>query len=399
MSSPIELADDLYRLVLATYQNNDHPAFDSKKAITALCLSLIRACEGPEQYTAILAESCQETAALNLITSLNIADLIAQSPAGHLSLKVLSEKTQADERYLSVALKCLLYHGYFLEVEPQIYANNEFSDVLRSTVANSMKDAVGLAADDAAKAAIQLPIAAMRDETRTAANIAFDTTLSAFEWMASPGNEWRGRRAGKAIVQLHRMSNSGIGEDFPWHELPNPIVDIGGGIGSFEEMLLAVPQNRQLSFCILDIETTIDHAKKVWSGKPQWMQDRVNFIAGDFMKFSADESKIPTAAGTYVLRHVLHDWDDVQAVEILRNVRNAMTGSDSKLILVEMMLSEHSCRFASTTSLQLLSLNGGATRSQGEFKKLFEEAGFVTKSVTEIRGVDSIVVLKTCASL
>lgn len=45
------------------------------------------------------------------------------------------------------------------------------------------------------------------------------------------------------------------------------------------------------------------------------MQDRLSFVAGDFMKPSPSDSKIPTAAdgaGTYVIRHVLHDWDDSQ---------------------------------------------------------------------------------------
>ena len=49
------------------------------------------------------------------------------------------------------------------------------------------------------------------------------------------------------------------------------------------------------------------------------MQDRVSFIAGDFMKSSPADSKIPTpaeGAGTYVIRHVLHDWDDAQVYTI-----------------------------------------------------------------------------------
>jgi len=47
---------------------------------------------------------------------------------------------------------------------------------------------------------------------KTAANIAFGFNDFIFTWMASPGNEWRGKRAGKAMIQLHGMANEDNGE-------------------------------------------------------------------------------------------------------------------------------------------------------------------------------------------
>lgn len=70
-------------------------------------------------------------------------------------------------------------------------------------------------ADDGAKATIHLLGAATfqgRENQKTAANIGFGFNGSIFNWMASPGNEWRGKRAGNAMVQLHGMANGGIGE-------------------------------------------------------------------------------------------------------------------------------------------------------------------------------------------
>lgn len=54
-----------------------------------------------------------------------------------------------------------------------------------------------------------------------------------------------------------------IPTDYPWETLKSPIVDIGGGIGSLQVMLLSVSKNENLSFIILDLEKTVDHAKKV----------------------------------------------------------------------------------------------------------------------------------------
>jgi len=145
-------------------------------------------------------------------------------------------------------------------------------------------------ADDGAKAAVHLLDAARQTgetKKRTAANIAFNYSETLFEWMASLGNEWRGERAGRAMVQLHEMANGGIGEgksrtdsvqwcrdlhesvDFPWHGLKCPIIDIGGGIGSFESAILLVPQNKDLNFMIFDIEKTVEHAKKVFFSLPR----------------------------------------------------------------------------------------------------------------------------------
>ena len=69
-------------------------------------------------------------------------------------------------------------------------------------------------ADDGAKAAVHLLDAARQtgEKKKTAANIAFNYSETLFEWMASFGNEWRGERASRAMVQLHEMANGGVGE-------------------------------------------------------------------------------------------------------------------------------------------------------------------------------------------
>jgi len=69
--------------------------------------------------------------------------------------------------------------------------------------------------DEAAKATVHLLDVATcqeRGNRKTAANIAFGFDGSIFTWMASPGNEWRGKRTGNAMVQLHNMSNEGMGK-------------------------------------------------------------------------------------------------------------------------------------------------------------------------------------------
>lgn len=119
-------------------------------------------------------------------------------------------------------------------------------------------------------------------------------------------------------------------------------------------------------------------------------------MPGDFLAPSLHETHIPQGQPTYLIRHVLHDWTDEQVVTILKNVRQAMLATPSsnavpKLVLCEMLLRKLSPRFVRTTSMQLLALNNGVTRTEAEMIRLVEKAGFKVEKVHHMRSVDSIV--------
>jgi len=110
------------------------------------------------------------------------------------------------------------------------------------------------------------------------------------------------------------------------------------------------------------------------------------------------ESKLPQGKPTYVIRHVLHDWDDAQAVSILRIVRQAMLSSPSssteplpRLIVVEMQIQPTSSRFVRALSMNTLALNNGITRTQEEMERLVTDAGFKVEQVTHMRALDSVI--------
>ncbi|KXN83501.1 (RS)-norcoclaurine 6-O-methyltransferase [Leucoagaricus sp. SymC.cos] len=419
MSSPVELVNKLQKkLVVSSYSGAGADPFQFYK--TKSHISYLH-------YDQFKAQR-------------SIAELIAASPDGKLSLSELSSKTNADENYISVALSLLLYHGYFVEVDnsgPHVYANNELGDLLRTDTSKRMERAWRMPL--ACPTTCLLDVATRKGGPNKGPLQTFSSTSPAVllsGWLLLETNDvagepvkpwfsftvWRTVALEKVLYSVTIQQPLTLTEiaDYLWENLATPIVDVGGRVGSFEEMLFSVPKNEELRFIIFDIETTIDNAKKVgcffrtfclyfivnfleqaWAAKPQWMQDRVSFVAGDFFQSSAAESKIPTPAeggGTYVIRHVLHDWDDVQVVRILTNVRNAMlatpTPEPPKLLLVEMMLNETSSRFTRTTSLQVLVINGGVTRTEVQFRKLIEEAEFLVENVTEVRGVDLVVELR-----
>ena len=105
---------------------------------------------------------------------------------------------------------------------------------------------------------------------------------------------------------------------------------------------------------------------------------------------SLEESNIPTGKPTYMIRHVLHDWADDDVVSILRMVRRAMP-SHGRLLLVEMLLHAESSRLVRTSSMQILALNNGMTRTREEMENLLLLAGFKVQRVTNMRAVDSVI--------
>ncbi|KAF7346966.1 S-adenosyl-L-methionine-dependent methyltransferase [Mycena venus] len=400
----VAVAEHLLALVKArsVSQANSTEFYDKGIEVQATCDRLLRAVMGPLEYTALMAESCQESQALHFVTSLDIADIIGD---GSLSVAEISEKTGVDTQFLGVVMNCMSGRGYFEQASGR-YSNNALSAVLREGHPSSMKSAVGFVCDEGYNAASRLIDVAKRrgmagaevgDKSRiTGTNLAFGFDCSVFEWMAQPQQAWRGERLGRAMKQLHGMANSNVPIDYAWSALASPIVDCGGGIGALEMAILKEEKNLGLEFTIFDIPKTVENAKQAWSALPPQSSSRVSFAPGNFLAPTLTETGLPLGQPTYLIRHVLHDWTDAEVLCILRNVRAAMLASatrapEQKLLVCEMLLRPDSSRFVRTTSMQLLALNNGVTRTLAAMRALIEQAGFVVREVHHMRAVDSII--------
>lgn len=104
------------------------------------------------------------------------------------------------------------------------------------------------------------------------------------------------------------------------------ICDVGAGYGQFIQALLQKYQN--VSGTIFEVPEVIETIK---TQNPHIQNDRCQLVAGDFF------SKIPEGQDAYILKSVIHDWDDAKAELILRNFSRAMR-PDSRLLIVEVVL-------------------------------------------------------------
>jgi hypothetical protein len=140
------------------------------------------------------------------------------------------------------------------------------------------------------------------------------------------------------------------------------IADVGGGRGHLLEAVLAANLDAKGVLC--DLPHVVSTLEGVAS-------ERLKLLAVDFFK-----DCLP-ACDAYLLMSVLHDWDDAQAVAILRAVRRAAPGH-AKLLVIELMIPDTpGPNAAKVVDIEMLVMtSGGRERSRAEFARLYEAAGF-----------------------
>jgi hypothetical protein len=101
---------------------------------------------------------------------------------------------------------------------------------------------------------------------------------------------------------------------------------------------------------------------------------------------------VPAGGDAYIMKHIVHDWDDERALAILRNIRAALGARRGRLILVESVI-EPGGRpdFGKFIDYEMLMLTGGRERSEQDFRQLLAAADFELTRVVRTRAPLSLV--------
>jgi hypothetical protein len=147
-------------------------------------------------------------------------------------------------------------------------------------------------------------------------------------------------------------------------------VDVGGGNGALLVGLLQA--NPHLRGVVFDRPSVMEAAAA--SITASGLADRCRATGGDFFQ------AVPEGGDAYLLKHVIHDWNDERAVTILRNCRRAMP-AHARLLIVEGVYppridSSLEGRGAAANDVNMLVATGGRQRSEAEFRALYDAAGF-----------------------
>jgi O-methyltransferase domain/Dimerisation domain len=313
-----------------------------------------------------LATAFRASRAISVATQLGVPDLLASGPQ---SSEQLASATRTHPSSLGRLMRALCAVGIFREAEPDRFDLAPMGNLLRSDVPGSMRAGVlFLAGDTPWRVWGDLLFSVRTNEA------AFDHVLGmqTFDYWATHPEEatihdqfMADRSAAVAAPVIAAYDFSGF----------RTIADVGGGTGLLlAEILAAHPKAQGILF---DLPNVVADAREVLESRK--VLDRCRIEAGSFFE------SVPTEAECYLLKYIIHDWDDVRASSILANCRKAMQRS-STLLIIDNVLPDRLEQGRSVpgfmTDLEmLLRTPGGRERTEEQFRALLADAGFELKRV------------------
>jgi hypothetical protein len=144
------------------------------------------------------------------------------------------------------------------------------------------------------------------------------------------------------------------------------LVDVGGGNGSTLAEVLA--RHPGLKGVLFDRPDVVENARANLSAAG--VGDRCATVGGSFF------DSVPSGGDAYLLRHIIHDWDDEQARAILRNCRKAMSAKARLLVVESVIPPGNNPSFGKLLDLVMLVVPGGLERTEAEYRQLYSDSGF-----------------------
>jgi hypothetical protein len=296
--------------------------------------------------------------ALCAAATLGLADLLQP---GQRSSAELASILQINEDALYRALRFLSGQGVFRESSPRTFDNTPLSEYLRSDVPGSIR-----------------PVLIFRGSRY------YFSPFIEFLYSLETGIPARGKVLGKGAFEYLRADPEAervfdeamtamsalwapaivATYDFgPWQT----VTDVGGGNGALLAAILRA--HPALHGVLADAPSVVERARcrEFLSGE---FAARTRFEPCDFFH------TIPSGSRAYVMKNIIHDWNDAQACEILRNCRRAVP-DDGVLVLIEYCLGEDNTpSVGKMVDLVMLTITGGKERTVDEHRALLASAGF-----------------------
>jgi hypothetical protein len=307
--------------------------------------------------------------AVYVAAKLGIADLLAEVS---MSIGEIAYATGVDYNALSRLLRALVSVGVLAQ-ENNHFHLSQIGMPLRSDVPGSLRSMVLTLGEEHYHAWGKFLHSVQSGEP--AFNRAYDAPLfqylqshpAAGETFDSAMNDFT-RQAALACVLAYDFS--GIGR----------VVDVGGGRGALIATILR--SYPQMTGILFDLAEVIQRRGQTAEAA---VEARYKAIAGNVFE------SVPEGADAYLVKNVLHDWDDASALTILQNCRRAMKDR-AKLLVIEMVLQEGAPEpIGNLLDLNMLVMSGGRERTATEYRRLFEKVGFRLKGITPTTAPVSVI--------
>jgi hypothetical protein len=294
--------------------------------------------------------------ALHVAAELGIADLLKDGPQ---AVARLAEATGTHARSLYRLLRALASEGVFVEDEKGRFGLTPLAECLRSDVPNSQRSMAIMNGEEHFRCWGELLYCVQTGQT------AFEKLFGQpiFHYLAAHPRQ--ARIFDEGMVGVHGAETKAMLDAYDFSGV-GTLVDIGGGNGSL--LIETLRRHPALRGMLFDRADVIERARA--NIKAAGLENRLTLTPGDFFQ------TVPAGGDVYLMRHIIHDWNDEQCLTILRNCRKVVPPS-GKLLLVESVIppGNESC-FAKFLDLAMLAIPGGMERTEAEYRELLAGAGF-----------------------
>jgi hypothetical protein len=301
---------------------------------------------------------------IEVAAQLNIPDFLENGP---LSIEKLAELTQSNENALYRMLRALSGEGIFKELMGKNFKNTRLSEAFM-TKNDSVKYFVmhhlgennwGLVGD-------------LYNCVKTGENaITHKFNMPPFEFLAK--NPDKNDVFNKAMTETAELSGSIFVNAYNFGKF-KLIIDIGGGQGHLLSRILQ--KYKDARAILFDQSHVINEVRDFL--KNYEVENRCKIISGNFFE------EVPNSGNLYIMKNILHDWDDETSIAILANINKAMP-TNSKLLIIETIIKPNNKpSFGKFIDLQMLiGTTGGKERTLPEFTSLLDQAGFRINRIIE----------------
>ncbi|HET6852913.1 MAG TPA: methyltransferase [Pyrinomonadaceae bacterium] len=295
--------------------------------------------------------------AVYVIAKLGIPDLLKSGPK---TAEELASATEMHAPSLYRILRALASVGVVTRDEGRRFAQTPVSETLVTDAPGSLRwFAVSELGQEHYPAWGNLMHSVKTGE------IAFDNFFGVDIWKYFQQNPEDAAVFNNSMSSVTAVTNEAITSLYDFSGFKK-LVDVGGGHGGLITSLLK--SNPAMKGVLFDAPQVIEGARA--RIEAAGLAERCETVAGDFFK------AVPEGGDAYIMKWIIHDWDDERAITILKNCRNQMP-ANGRLILVDCVVPEtDEPHFSKFIDLNMLVMTGGKERTAKEFEELLAAAGF-----------------------
>jgi hypothetical protein len=304
-----------------------------------------------------MIRSYQVAQMIYVATKLNLADLLADGPRSISELAAASG-TQPDALYR--LLRALASQGIFAEDEQGRFGLTPLAQSLRQGVPGSLYSGVLFHGDPITQGLW----GELLHTLKTGEN-AFHHLYGMSAWSFYEQHHDYGTLFDNFMTEVTMMDTAAVVAAYDFSSI-TILVDVAGGHGSLIAAILKA--NPTLQGILFDQPHVIPGAQPVL--EVAGVIDRCQQVSGDFFV------ELPANGDAYLLKSIIHDWNDVDSIRILKNVRRAIQ-PDGKLLIVDFVIPPgNDPHPGKLPDMNMLVTLGGRERTEAEFRDMLAQAGF-----------------------